>query len=64
MNRVTIEAESNGQDLSGLDIDGFDGVQSTILSPAGFDDIELGAAQIPVQVVGEGSYNISGTSSS
>ena len=61
VNRVTLEAESDGQDLSGLDIDGFDGVQSTILSLAGFDDIELGASQIPVQVVGNGSYNISGT---
>ena len=61
VNRVTFEAESDGQDLSGLDIDSFDGEQSTILSLAGYDEIELSASQIPVQVVGEGSYNISGT---
>ena len=39
VNRVTLEAESDGQDLSGLNIDGFDGIQSANLSLAGFNNI-------------------------
>ena len=61
VNQVTLEAESDGQDLSGVDIDGYDGVLSANISLGGFNNIELGASQIPVQVTGQGSYNISGT---
>ena len=61
VNQVTLEAEEADQDLTGVSFSSYDGEQSTNLSANGFTGILLGADQAGVQVVGAGSYKITGT---
>ena len=61
VNQVTLEAEEADQDLTGVSFSSYDGEQSANLSTNGFTGILLGADQSGVQVVGAGSYKITGT---
>ena len=63
VNRVTFEAESDGQDLTGIDFASYDRVQPANLSTNSYSNILIDADQFDIQVVGTGSFNVVGDAS-
>ena len=60
VNRVTFEAESDGQDLTGIDFASYPGQEAANLSRNGHTDLLISVDQLGTQIVGEGSHDVTG----
>ena len=60
VNRVTFEAESDGQDLTGIDFASYDGEQAANLSVNGYSNVLISVDQLGTEIVGAGSHDVTG----
>ena len=60
VNRVTFEAESDGQDLTGIDFNSYYGQQPANLSTNDHTNVQVSADQLGTEIVGTGTYHVTG----
>ena len=60
VNRVTFEAESDGQDLTGIDFASYSGQEAANLSRNGHTDLLISVDQLGTEIVGNGSHDVTG----
>ena len=61
VNRVTLVAEADGQDLRGIDIDGLDRNEPANVDLGGYTGVVFSVDQVSVEMVGVGSYSVADT---